>query len=256
MAVAVDPNTGWSVALSCKSDANMGQDSSYGPVDATWFYGTWFNRNRWARKFTNLTKMRLQMKSGSFTVVSGHSGGETFASMSGGVTSLTAAVNGGGCTFHADIFVEGNNSSVSTSAPIDLPTIVRCNASSSNGVGTVSKTNAYGTVFGKLKYYGPGTGRDLDANGNKTYSHLETITFDDGPIIEPGQSVYVVVHPTNFKLNAGTSLLVIEQSVTSWEAALEPAPSDYIWVYTKDGWVKKKTAMGYDGSTWNKLEVE
>lgn len=250
MAVAVDPNTGWSVALSCKADANMGQDSSYGPVNATWFYNSWFNGNRWARKFTNLTKMRLQMKSGSFTVVSGHSNGKSFMATGG----LVPAVGGAGCQFHADIFIEGNNTAVCTSDTITLPTLADYNCASSGGVGTVSTTSAYGTGFGKPKYFGPNTSRYLDRNGNVRCSHLETITFAEGPIIEPGQSVYVVVHPTNFA--ASRALLVIEQSVTSWEAALEPAPSDYIWVYTKDGWVKKKTAMGYDGSTWSKLEVE
>lgn len=250
MAIAVDPNTGWSVALDCKADANMGEDSSYTHVNATWFYNSWFDNNRWARKFTNLTNMKLQMKSGSFTVVSGHSNGKSFMATGG----LVPAVGGAGCKFQAKIFVQGNNKAIATSDTITLPTIVDYNCVSSGGVGTVSTTSAQGTGFGKLKYFGPGTGRDLDRNGNKRYSHLETVTFSEGPIIEPGQSIYVVISPTNF--DSSRALLVIEQSVTSWEAVLEPTPSEYIWVYTKNGWVKKKTAMVYDGSTWNKLEVE
>lgn len=250
MAIAVDPNTGWSVALACGSKADMGQDSSYRLVNATWFYNTWFENNRWARKFTNLTKMRLQMKSGSFTVVSGHSNNKQFMATGG----LVGPVTGAGCEFQADIFVQGNSKSVATSGRIKLPTLVDFNCSSSGGVGKVSTSSPNGTGFGKLKYFGPGTPYELDRNKNKRYSHLETVTFYDGPIIEPGQSIYVVINSTNF--DSKTALLVIEQSVTSWEAVMEPEPSDYIWVYTKDGWVKKKTAMRYDGSKWNKLEVE
>lgn len=254
MAIAVDPNTGWSEALQVKATANKGSDSSYGLVNATWFYESWFNSNRWARKFTNLTNMRLQMKSGSFTVCSGHSNGKQFMSTGGLLT-----VNGGGCQFHADIYIEGSSEAVTTSDTITLQDLAQdgtgYNCSASGGPGTTSTTSAYGTGFGKVKYFGPGTGRDLDSNGHKRYSHLETVTFAEGPIIEPGQSVYVVITPTNFD-SGRTCLLVIEKSVTSWEAVMEPAPSDYIWVYTSTGWVKKKTAMGYDGSTWSKLEVE
>lgn len=248
----MDEQTGWSEALACNKTTNnvetpKGENASYRRVNATWFYDTWFDGSFWARKFTNVTNTKLQIVSGSFMVVSGHSGGQQFAMSDG----LGSPASGYGCKFKAKVFLQGNNTPVCESESITLPTITKPNCSSNDGPGTVSKTDSHGTSFGSPRYYAGQT----DDNGNPIYIHPETVEFENGPVLEPGQSCYIVIE-ADFDLPSNSyAILVISKGETEWEAVITPVASNYIWQYTADrGWVKERKAFMFDGTKWNVME--
>ena len=258
--------TGWSptpLEFDKNKQTDYSKNSSYEIMHARWFTSTYWNRWLWARKFTNNTPMKLKISQMTFKACTGHSGGKDFKSSNG----VTQNVAGRGCTFYVTIYREGVNVPIAISEGHVLSPITSFNCDTSSGGAGATYADKTGTNFGQDIYYGEGKPLHLDTKNRprnavpcvfKNFKDLDTSEAVD-LIIEPGQSIFVVLNTRNWKYDEGVvddgkkGLIVIESSSSNWNAVVEPEESDYIWIFNGTKWVKERSAYALTSAGWTKL---
>lgn len=253
MAVSTDPNTGWSGISQYIVGRDPFSDNAYNASRGTWFQRSWWETYRWARKYVNINNIPVRLSEISFLACPGHSNGLRYGGSSSG--ALVGPANGWGCTFTVDLYVINGTSqeSVTAASSVTLQSISDYNCYY-GGYGRVSTVNDQ-TSFGSLNAYGPGTGMETDRNGILRYRHRQVFTFDNSPIIQPGQTMYIQVRPTNWA--GGTlydSLLVIQSDKDGFTGTVVPAETPYIWRFDGTSWNVELYAFRYNGTRWDKLD--
>lgn len=258
MAIAYNPNTGWSNLLAYTISAgNPYSDNSYRSLRATWFQRSWWETSRWARKFVNINDIPVRITQMQFLACAGHSNGRMFGASPGG--GLVGPTVGYGCTFTVDIYVVGGkngNEVITAASSHTLQSISDFNCYY-GGYGNVSTVNDQ-TSFGSVAFFGPGTGMNADRYGNRRYRYSQVFTFEDAPGVPPGHTMYVQVRPTNWPggSNRNNSMLVIQSGDPFFTAELEPAENPYIWRFDGTKWVKDLYAFKFDGKGWLQLDED
>ena len=244
MAIAVNAS-GWSEPVSIdtnydKDNAQYWNEDKYTPITpgTQWYMDDYWTRWQWARKYTNLSTMTQKLMLVSFEATVGHSGGGVFYSNNGN----DHIAYGSGCTFFARVFYVGNRNYIESSGAVLNP-ISSCNAMNGDtfGVG-----NGGFVRFGNPNYF---TG-DMAIR-----THV--LSFgEQGVIIEPGQSILIVLDTKNWTMpQKDNGVIAVLSSGGQMGGKIEPEESDYIWVYkANEGWVKERVAFMYNGSDWNRIE--
>lgn len=253
MPISIDTATGWSEPIAYTISAgDPYSDSSYRTHGATWFQRSWWNHDRWARKYVNMNSIPVHLTQMQFLACAGHSNGLRY----NGGGGLVGPSIGCGCTFVVDLYVNeegGARESVTSISSCTLEPINQYNCYY-GGYGKVSTTNDQ-TSFGSTTFFGPGTGRDLDSNGHRKYRYENIFTFQDAPTIPPGGTMYVHVRPTNWSSGStdSNSLIVLQSKDPFFQANLEPVKQPYIWRFNGTSWEKVLYAFKYINGRWEEL---
>lgn len=253
MSIYIDPNTGWSELLyytngSAISDSSYEDTHTSAATYATWFQRSWWTSNKWARKFVNLSNTPKRLVRMRFLACPGHSNGKTYSGTAG-PGNLGPSI-GCGCTFIVNLY-SSSGASTSSASSCTLQPIDKFNCYY-NGYGNTSTQN-WDTSFGRLNWFGPGTGYEYDSHGHKRYIHNQTFTFTEtSPVIYPGEALYIHVNPIEWSSGstANNSLLVIESKDSDFEAVVED--TDFIWRFNGTIWEQVLSPYKFNGTEWKK----
>ena len=170
-------------------------------------------------------------------------------------SGIVGPVDGGACTFQAEIYLPSatKQSYSAQSDSVVLDSINLFNCSSGNGPGTTDTQSAWGTGFGSLYWFGPGSGREVDTNNHIRYRQSKTLTFATSPVIQPNGTMYLIVKTSSW--TSQNALLRISPDIDTFIPEYGPIESPYIWRYNSSTsqWKKELYAYVRSGNTWNKL---
>lgn len=204
----------------------------------TWQMGTLWNKYEVCIKYINDSTVPLKISKVGIQTVSCHSGGKSYWSSTGLITTPCVGT-GGTYTSYVRVSNDGEKTyEVSSFIDSSSNVVPDITSSNMNSAGTSSKQTA---SFGNPPY-----------TGNKALIARE-YTISDCPTIQPGGCAYIHLR-VDINNNPSTTVIRFILDTDELDVVFEPDESAYIWRYESDNkWhLRKPLFVAGKNNTWNK----